>query len=307
MLLFSLFLLSSRGFIASAFVVNPSLKTLSFFNLNHHAVAGTDQSLYARGTTAVFASSIPIETELVETEQSMMNVAALRNDCRDHLLMIEQQEAKRDSFDKNKSLFEGLGVGAAMGVLAGGIAYIQGQSIEKALQEFAVFAVAVGGSIGYNNYSGGRVFVMTEAAAINRLRVDYIEGLLRGGDMAMVARTKNLKFEDGRYQPTNGVVGCIDWQLRNLNKSEAKKKYGKYPYHAHFKNMLVDEGVRRQGIGSKLLNAAEKYLRSKTDIELMTLEVDDKNIAAVKLYEAAGFSRDGAASTFGRSIMVKWF
>ncbi len=58
----------------------------------------------------------------------------------------------------------------------------------------------------------------------------------------------------------------------------------------HILNLAVLPEFRRKGIGSMLLKDALKELtQSKNDINLITLEVRESNIAAINLYEKFGF------------------
>jgi len=62
----------------------------------------------------------------------------------------------------------------------------------------------------------------------------------------------------------------------------------------HILNLAVLPKFRRLGIGSMLLrNALEELKESKSDIRLITLEVRESNIAAIKLYEKFGFKVRG--------------
>ena len=57
-------------------------------------------------------------------------------------------------------------------------------------------------------------------------------------------------------------------------------------------NMLVEEGMRKKGIGKMLLNAADSYLRERK-IETVFLEVRAGNIPAICLYEKMNFIKNG--------------
>merc|ERR1711957_679657 len=79
------------------------------------------------------------------------------------------------------------------------------------------------------------------------------------------------------------------------------------PPHVHLKNMEVDEKLRRRGVGMELIRSVEDWGRQSTDAEMMTLEVDEINTGAVKLYENAGFVKDEKrrSKKAGRFIMTK--
>jgi len=62
----------------------------------------------------------------------------------------------------------------------------------------------------------------------------------------------------------------------------------------HLMEIAVKLKLRQTGIGGMLLRAALQELRRiKHDINLVTLEVRESNIAAIRLYEKAGFKEIG--------------
>ncbi|GBD95503.1 MAG TPA: ribosomal-protein-alanine N-acetyltransferase [Nitrospirae bacterium] len=62
----------------------------------------------------------------------------------------------------------------------------------------------------------------------------------------------------------------------------------------HVLDLAVTPGYRRMGIGSMLLgNALQELRRSNPGASIITLEVRESNIAAVKLYEGFGFKEIG--------------
>ncbi len=62
----------------------------------------------------------------------------------------------------------------------------------------------------------------------------------------------------------------------------------------HVLDVAVTPRLRRSGIGSMLLRSALQDLRRlKPDITLVTLEVRESNIAAIRLYEIFGFKEIG--------------
>ncbi len=77
-------------------------------------------------------------------------------------------------------------------------------------------------------------------------------------------------------------------------------------------NIAVKGSVRRKGIASLLLAAAEKTVREENG-EFITLEVRQSNSGAIALYERAGFVRVGVRKNFYTSptedgiIMTKNF
>lgn len=66
--------------------------------------------------------------------------------------------------------------------------------------------------------------------------------------------------------------------------------YRKGTRAAGIETINVDPAYRKQGVGLRLLNAAEECLRKK-GIYKIRLEVSTTNIAALMLYENAGFKK----------------
>ena len=60
----------------------------------------------------------------------------------------------------------------------------------------------------------------------------------------------------------------------------------------HITNIVVKKNLRNNGIGSMLLNKLIE-LSKKRNINSITLEVNTKNIPAIKLYEKYGFKNVG--------------
>ncbi|MBI5664879.1 MAG: ribosomal protein S18-alanine N-acetyltransferase [Nitrospirae bacterium] len=62
----------------------------------------------------------------------------------------------------------------------------------------------------------------------------------------------------------------------------------------HVMDLAVTPRLKRMGIGSLLLrNALQELRRTRPDISMITLEVRESNIAALKLYEKYGFREIG--------------
>ena len=62
------------------------------------------------------------------------------------------------------------------------------------------------------------------------------------------------------------------------------------PYEIHINNIVVKKNMRNQKIGSILLEKLIEISKEKNKEEL-TLEVNEKNITAIKLYEKYKFER----------------
>lgn len=213
----------------------------------------------------------------------------------------------------------GLGIGLAAGLVtilnSDSGASFQDQII-AGLTNFAAIGVTTAGLLGYNNYSGNRVYVMSIDEARNRLTVDFVASLKISQDTGFAAYlepSKALTFKNGRFEGCNGIVGCVDCQLRNskfnkpLDNGVVIRDYPGLPSHVHVKNMDVDETVRRKGIARQLLDSVEEWARTM-EAELLTLEVRDDNAAALRLYESSGFVKDTETkrkTRRGCSFMVK--
>jgi len=62
----------------------------------------------------------------------------------------------------------------------------------------------------------------------------------------------------------------------------------------HIMDIAVSPELRRAGIGTRLLQSALQQVRSmQRDLKIITLEVRESNIAAVRLYEKFGFKEIG--------------
>ena len=252
----------------------------------------------------------------------VMHVAAYRNNRKSVPQMIVAQQAKRDSFDPMASALDGVKIGLGIGLAVGTITAISGgddgvqSQIQMGLRNFGVFGGTTAALLGYNNYSGNRVYVMDEKEAINRLTVDFVASLKIGLDQGFVAQLvdPNGSILDGKFQGCNGIVATLDCQLRNSKTEEAPpiegyvkpKFYSGLPPHIHMKNMDVDVDMRRKGIAKQLIEAVAEWGTSSTDAELLTLEVKDSNEGAIKLYETCGFVKDEKRPTgLGLSFMYK--
>jgi len=252
-----------------------------------------------------------------------MQVASYRNQRTSPEQMIAAQQTKRESFDSVQSAVDGVKIGLGIGAVAGIITAVSAESgvalqdqIIGGLKNFAVIGGTTGSLLGYNNYSGNRVYVMDMKEARNRLTVDFVASLKISQDIGFAAYlepSKAFTFKNGRFEGCSGLVGTVDCQLRNskfnkpLENGVLPKDYPGLPAHVHVKNMDVDETVRRHGIAKQLMDTLEEWALT-TDSELMTLEVRDDNEAAITLYEGCGFAKDTTIKRKTRSgltFMVK--
>ena len=151
----------------------------------------------------------------------------------------------------------------------------------------------------------------------NRLVHDYASGTsmsgltVRSGGSSLLMDERFLNCID---RETGCIVGCVDFVWRAVGSR------GELPNHVHCKNMVVKEGYRRRGIGRELMEGvrvmAEGSYKGTDTVECMTLEVDDDNEGAIRLYRKIGFGEPesiggmGAKGKYGtvvvgRSFMVR--
>lgn len=283
------------------------------------AVDGAEETSSASSSAS--SSSTADKTWTVQrcvSDGSMYDVASFRNNLESPEMLIERQQAKRDAQDNTGAAAKGAGIGVALGAVYGGFTFMQGGSVQDSLINFAVPAVLLGGVLAFNSLSGNNVYVFPLDDAKNRLKVDFAEGIFKKQDVGFVARLNvdGTTVLDGRYSGTNGVIACIDCQLRNCEESQNPRVYGILPPHVHIRNLSVDKKQRRKGIARDLVQEVEAYART-TDAEIVTLVVDDDNFSAVNLYKSLGYEMESIGSptaqprfgqwTKGRSIMTKIF
>ena len=253
------------------------------------------------------------DTITISSSNDLLDVASFRNNCTSPTQMIERQKIKRESVQTSPmdSIIQGMSVGLFMGTIVFGVTLLlnDNSSILESVQSFAAVSIIVGTMISINNLTGNRVYVYTEAEAINRLMVDFVSMVKAGDDVGFIARLSSSSTNQyDKYTGTNGVVGAIDCQLRNSQMTDisycSSKKYGNLPPHFHMKNMLVDDGMRRQGVGSQLIQYVETFAKTNTDAKLLTLEVDESNVGAVNLYQRFGFIITNTNSSSGYNAFI---
>ena len=104
---------------------------------------------------------------------------------------------------------------------------------------------------------------------LSRIIVDFSEGLYRQQDVGFVAVARD---DDPTFAPTRGVMGAVDVQLRNSDKSHpGARKVSGLPSHLHIKNMEVHKSARRKGIGRALIDKIIDYAKTSTDAQALTL------------------------------------
>lgn len=90
---------------------------------------------------------------------------------------------------------------------------------------------------------------------------------MRQQDVGFVALS-----DDPAFAPAHGVMGAVDIQLRNSEKSHpGARKVSGLPPHFHIKNMEVHKSMRRKGVGQAMLEKIVDYAKTQTDAEALTL------------------------------------
>ena len=119
----------------------------------------------------------------------------------------------------------------------------------------------------------------TSDAATERVRTadSYLARI--GADPADTAHAG--QFTLGAWRGTR-LVGALSCE-RDLRV--------KVRHIGHLIGMMVEADARNAGIGAALLGAGIRAARAAGGIELLTLSVTAGNMAALRLYERAGFSR----------------
>lgn len=243
-------------------------------------------------------------TKRVETDEDVVAVATFRNQLTTPKMMVEAAKKKLGTKDNTAEALNGLKTGLL--IIGPPIAlyqYWETKSISAAVEIYLAVGGMIGGALAVNNFMGKSVYVPSEAESENRILVDYAEGLKRKQDFGVSALS-----DDPLFAPAKGIMGVVDGQLRNSPMSPpGVQVVGDFPPHVHMKNMLVHDSMRRRGVGQALIKAMEAYARDQTDAELITLEVEDENVGAVRLYEKAGFEFQKNPTTFTkRKFMIKW-
>ena len=67
---------------------------------------------------------------------------------------------------------------------------------------------------------------------------------------------------------------------------------------ADITNIVVRKDLRQKGIGTKMLNNLKNKIEPMDKIELITLEVNENNAPAIKLYKNFGFIQEGTRKNY---------
>lgn len=144
-----------------------------------------------------------------------MQVASYRNQLTSPEQMIAKQQTKRESFDPTQSAIQGVKIGLGIGAAAGIITALNAgvdiqQQVLTGLQNFATIGGLTAALLGYNNYSGNRVYVMDMDEARNRLTVDFVASLKISQDIGFAAYVENLGFKNGKFEgELEKYISCV--------------------------------------------------------------------------------------------------
>ena len=268
--------------------------------------------------------TIDEDTMMQRQYQRVIDIATYRNSLTSPDMMVSKAQTKRDSIDPVQSALDGIKIGLVyVGPVIAGLTYFGGGTgggagtvtgsdvdadlISKTITNYVVLGGGLAAALGINNYMGKSVHVPTIDEATNRIIVDLSEGVLRQQDVGFVAvcddeetarlimdgeesdkkEIRKLKRLVNKFQPSNGVCGTVDVQLRNSDQSpngvrtidnvelpasiSTNGKRELLGPHLHIKNMDVHKSLRRQGIATSLLQEIENYATTKTDAMALTL------------------------------------
>lgn len=138
----------------------------------------------------------------------------------------------------------------------------------------------------------------------------------RAGDLEQYAENVQSVADEGRYVFIEKVTddrkksvgrllkdrGClvivaevVEGGRRKLVGNLTMTRYGDVKKSAHVRvlGMLVVDGYREMGIGTKLMEYALRWARAKRGVEKVTLGVFSNNRRALRLYEKFGFKVEG--------------
>ena len=103
-------------------------------------------------------------------------------------------------------------------------------------------------------------------------------GVMRGQSELVVCKTNRGE-----------VIGCAGIEVNNIPKGDLKGlPCDRAPLMS---NLAVSRNYRRKGIGELLVKEAERIARYEWGFDTCYLYVEDRNIAAVKLYQKLGYRR----------------
>jgi ribosomal protein S18 acetylase RimI-like enzyme len=108
------------------------------------------------------------------------------------------------------------------------------------------------------------------------------EGPIQYYDLSQILNSENAHFVVAESGPQ--IVGC------GFARIQSAKPYLKHRLQAYLGLMYVDLAYRGDAINGKIIDSLKQWCRSR-NIDEMRLEVYHDNLAAVRAYEKAGFSK----------------
>ena len=132
------------------------------------------------------------------------------------------------------------------------------------------------------------------AQRVERLTEELRERVAKGSDI-YIARGKLGEADEA-------LLGAVD-----LSEQEMQSPFHAIAEGLYLSSMVVALDTRRQGIGRRLLEAAERRATSR-DAECVWLFVEASNEAAVKLYVSSGFTQQADSprhTTFATALELR--
>lgn len=157
---------------------------------------------------------------------------------------------------------------------------------------------------------GGEVLVIREATAADAAALlvhanalaEESEFIALGPGELNLTEAQEAEFLSARHTVDNavflvgvldgGVVGSIDFAGGRRSRIQHTGELGMGVRKAHW----------RKGIGAALLGAFLRWARANAAITKVNLRVRSDNVAAIALYERAGFGREG---TIRKAMLIR--
>jgi len=130
---------------------------------------------------------------------------------------------------------------------------------------------------------------------------------------------EKMTLEDFEVIKENLLNDFDEFWTANVLKSELENENSKYivakenneivgfagiiitPIDIEITNIVTKKTNRKKGIGKQLLDRLIEMAKQK-EFELMSLEVNEKNIAAIHLYENSGFKKIGIRKKYYNGV-----
>jgi ribosomal protein S18 acetylase RimI-like enzyme len=185
------------------------------------------------------------------------------------------------------------GLGAVLFQPKGLVTTASGGDPQKLLQasEFFVDAFWVGKVGGGAKQLNGRQKQTLSSTQFMEFRGRYA-GVQRGQSELIVCELPAAAGRDGAAgQQQKRIIGCAGIEVTPIPKSNLKGPTSGGVRAPLMSNLAVSREFRRKGIAEKLVEEAERVARYEWGYDDCYLYVEDRNRAAVKLYEKLGYRR----------------